>query len=261
VHNPSRAVEDLPAKIANFHGFMADALMLQRICLSVLHKDFAAFRNAEIKASFYPYLGLTHTIRRRGSRWVVRISDHCRNAPAWVLEAIVAILACKITHRKPGKKIRQIYEAFRKDPRIAEEVKRRRLLKGRKIIRLEEGEYHAPEEIYCDVNRRYFNNQVEIRAIGWGPRRSWGRLGHYDPIHQTITLSPVLDSPRVPEYVVGYIIYHEMLHTLFGDSASVGRNMHHPPEYRRAERAHPDYAQAKEFLRKFCRGRSGNREI
>lgn len=228
---------------------------LRWISRSVLHAAFPSFRNMDIDARFYPYIGLTHTIRRKGSKWMLRISDHCRNAPRSVLEAIVLLLAYKVMRKKPRRRLLQAYERFRQDPVVEEAVRRRRLRKGRKQISSEAGKYHSPQEIYQDLNIRYFNNQIEIRRIGWGPRKSWERLGHYDPVHQTISLSRVLDSPVVPKYVVSYIIYHEMLHSLFDETSFGSIKRHHPPEFRRTEKAYPDYADAKKFLREFCRSR------
>jgi hypothetical protein len=226
--------------------------LLQYICRSVLSP---LFHNMSIDASFYPYIGLTHTIRRKGSAWVVRISDHCRRAPGHVLEAIVAILACKIMRKKPGRKHRDAYELFRKSPSVLESVRKRRVQKGKKRIAIHAGEYHSLQNIFQEINRRYFNNQIEISRIGWGFRMSWGRLGHYDPVHRSITLSPVLDSPRVPEFVVNYIVYHEMLHAVFEDTSAHRSQRHHPPEFRRVEKAYPDYGKAKKFLMEYCRHR------
>jgi len=225
--------------------------LLQSISRSALQASFPVFRDTEIDATFYPYIGLTHTIRRKGDGWVVRISDHCRHAPREVLEAIVMILGAKIARRRPSPRYLKIYESFRKDPAVVESVRRRRLRKGRKQIANTAGKHHSPVEIYREVNSRFFNNQIEISRIGWGLRRSWGRLGHYDPVHHTITLSPVLDSPAVPAYVVRFIVYHEMLHEVF-DKPSTGFRRHHPPEFRRAEEAYPDYRRAKQFLDQYC---------
>lgn len=222
---------------------------LQWLCRSVLKAAFPIFKNAEIEAGFYPYIGLTHTIRRKGSRWIVRISDHCRNAPRTVIEAIVMILGSKIVRRKPPRKFLENYESFRNDLSIAESVKARRRQKGRKNISAVAGKHYVPAELFRDINARFFNNQLEVQKIGWGQRKGWARLGHYDPIHHTITLSPVLDSPKVPEYVVRYIVYHEMLHVVFEDMPVRGFRKHHPAEFRRAERGYPDYARASKFLR------------
>jgi predicted metal-dependent hydrolase len=224
---------------------------LQWLCRTILKDASPAFRDMTIDASFYPYIGLTHTIRRKGSTWVVKISDHCEHAPSHVLEAIIRILACKVIRRKPNQRYVETYEDFRKSSWIAEAVRERRLQKGRKRIAGEKGKYYSLREIYQELNGNYFNDQIEIRRIGWGLRKSRQRLGHYDPVHHTITLSPVLDSPKVPGYVVRYIVYHEMLHAVFESTPSVGYQRHHPAAFRRAERAYPDYARAKIFLRQY----------
>lgn len=235
---------------------LSPSLELEWICRSALHAVFPVFRGAHIEARFYPYLGLTHTIRRTGSGWRLRISDHCRHAPRIVLEAIALILAAKVLRRKPPARMLEVYAQFRRAEDVEESVRARRLQRGRKIIGSGEGNYHSLGQVYREVNQRFFSDQVEIRKLGWGPRRSWGRLGHYDPVHNTITISPVLDSPRVPRYVVAYIVYHEMLHTLFGDSLSgTGRRRHHPVGFRKAEQAYPDYLAAKRFLTAYCRTR------
>jgi len=229
---------------------------LEWICRAVLQANYSAFRDTHVEARFHPYVGLTHTIRRSSVGWVLRISDHCRRAPRRVLEGIALLLASKVLRRKPPRRVIEEYARFRKSAEVAESVRARRLQRGRKMIGSGEGKHHSLSAIYREVNERHFGNQVEIRKLGWGARRSWSRMGHYDPVHHTITISPVLDSPRVPCEVIAYIVYHEMLHTLFElEDAPDGRNRHHPPGFRKAERAYPDYESAKRFLDSFCRRR------
>jgi predicted metal-dependent hydrolase len=234
-------------------GIGIDAEKLQSICSTALESSFPEFRDAEIEAKFYPYVGLTHTLRRKKAKWVLRISDHCRSAPVQVIEAIVKILACRVMRRKPPRKVVEAYDQFRREPGIESAVRGRRAEKGRKQFSVKPGKYHSLRKIYRELNERYFNSQIEIKRIGWGLRKGRGRLGHYDPIHNTITLSPVLDDPNVPLYVVRYIVYHEMLHVLFGQESSGGSRKHHPVEFRNIERAYPDYRKAKKFLDDFTR--------
>jgi hypothetical protein len=228
---------------------------LQWICRNVLHARFATFRDAEISASFYPYIGLTHTIRRKGARWIVRISDHCRQAPREVLEAIMLILAYKVMRRRPPAEISSAYERYRQDPQVEASVRQRRRVRGHKKISAFPGKYHSLAKLYEDLNHRYFNNQIEISRLGWGMRPSWRRLGHYDPTHHAIAVSPVLDSPRVPSYVVSYILYHELLHALYDVMDAKGRKRYHHAEYLKAEKAFPDYHRAKKFLTAYCQAR------
>jgi hypothetical protein len=229
--------------------------LLQYICKAILQDSSPIFQNMHIDACFYPYIGLTHTIRRKGSAWIIRVSDHCRNAPRPVLEAIITILACKIMRRKPHRKHWNAYELFRMNPSVLESVRNRRLREGRKHIAGHEGKCHSLQKTYEEINNRFFNDQIEIERIGWGFRISWARLGHYDPVHHTITLSPALDSLKVPKFVVSYIVYHEMLHAIFEDTPAHRTRKHHPPEFRRIEKAYPDFAKAKKFLVEYCRNR------
>jgi hypothetical protein len=229
---------------------------LEWICRSVLLSMSPSFRDARIVASFYPYIGLTHTIRRRDGDWVIRVSDHCRRAPGLVLEAIAIILGCKILRRRPPSRMLDVYDQFCRNPAVRAQVQGRRRLRGQKRINSVEGRHHDLAAIYRSLNEQYFGKRVEIGTVGWGLRASWRRLGHYDPLHQTITVSPVLDSPRVPQSVLAYLVYHEMLHAVFEDSVSPGRKRHHPPEFRRAERAYPTYDSARKFLDRFCKNKA-----
>jgi hypothetical protein len=231
--------------------------VLQWICNALLRARFEQFRHADIRAQYYSYIGLTHTIRRRGSTWVIRVSDHCRNAPRAVLESIVLMLACKVTRRRVPTEAAKMYDQYRRSEPVREAVNARRLRRGRKMIGHTEGKHHSLREIFRDLNARYFGDRIEIQKIGWGPRRGWVRLGHYDPVHHTITISPVLDSARVPVSALAFVVYHEMLHAVFDDSSGTDRRRHHTPSFRRAERGYEGYSAAQKFLREFSayRGR------
>jgi len=224
---------------------------LEWICRSAFRR-FGTLSGADVSASFYPYVGLTHTIRRRGSRWIVRVSDHCRHARRAVLEAIVHLLACKIARRRPPAATVDIYERFRREPYVEALVDERRRRRGKKLIADPAGTHHSLLEIYHELNAGYFNGQVELQRIGWGPRRAWTRLGHYDPVHHTITISPVLDSPAVPRSALAFVVYHELLHALFDENPGKRRRLHHTAAFRKAEQGYSGYASARTFLDKFC---------
>ena len=44
-------------------------------------------------------------------------------------------------------------------------------------------------------------------------------LGHYDPSHNAIVISRILDAAAVPRLVVEYVMFHEMLHLRIPDRA------------------------------------------
>jgi hypothetical protein len=88
--------------------------------------------------------------------------------------------------------------------------------------------------------------------ITWGTRRRTGarhslHLGTYDAAQRLVRLHPVLDQPAVPAFFVRYILFHELLHAALPGRREGGRTIHHGPEFRRRERAYPDYERARRW--------------
>jgi hypothetical protein len=59
----------------------------------------------------------------------------------------------------------------------------------------------------------------------------------------------------VPEFVVDFIVYHELLHKKHGLRWSGSRAHAHTPEFRRDERRFPGMAEAERVLRRIAAGR------
>jgi hypothetical protein len=139
---------------------------LQWIFHSVLPTLSPSFRDVRIRASFYPYIGLTHTIRRRKGEWVIRVSDHCRRAPGLVLDAIAVMLGCKILRRPPASHMLDLYQQFCRDPAVQEEVEGRRRRRGQKRMKSAAGRHHDLGAIYRNLNQQYFG--TGLKSAKWG---------------------------------------------------------------------------------------------
>ena len=68
------------------------------------------------------------------------------------------------------------------------------------------------EEMFQEINGRFFKGVLSPCRLEWGRQRAHNRTGLYDPAARCIRISPVLDDPSVPSYVVEFVLYHEMLH-------------------------------------------------
>ena len=92
--------------------------------------------------------------------------------------------------------------------------------------------------------------------ITWGPRRRLRRgqrsirLGAYDFEHRYIRVHRHLDQPIVPEWFVGFVVFHELLHHRLGVSTKGGRRVIHSQEFRALEASHPRYLEAQQWERK-----------
>ena len=83
---------------------------------------------------------------------------------------------------------------------------------GRKQIHSPTGSAYDLEEVFEDLNRRFFHGLMARPRLTWSRGHARNRLGHYDPAHNAIVISRAFDDQRVPRYAVEYIVYHEMLH-------------------------------------------------
>lgn len=112
------------------------------------------------------------------------------------------------------------------------------------------GRHHDLAASFERVNRRYFDGRMPRPTLTWNATITHRKLGHYNLVTDTVLLSVTLDDPRVPAYVVDFVMYHELLHKQLGVRAVNGRQRAHTPEFRRAERRFHDFPRAEVFLRR-----------
>ncbi|MEX1366657.1 MAG: SprT-like domain-containing protein, partial [Nannocystaceae bacterium] len=112
-----------------------------------------------------------------------------------------------------------------------------------------EGRYHNLQEIFDELNRKYFEDAIEAR-ITWGKRvkrrrsRDSIELGKYVFDDKLIRIHPVLDAEDVPRFFVASVVFHEMLHEVHGPARVDGRREYHPPQFRRDEERFEHYVEA-----------------
>lgn len=113
------------------------------------------------------------------------------------------------------------------------------------------GQAHDLHAAFVRVNTAYFSGRVARPSLAWGRTRTLRKLGHYDQVRDTVVVSPVLDDRAVPEYVIDFVIYHELLHKELGVALVNGRRNAHTPAFRAAERAFTHYHEARTFIARF----------
>jgi len=199
---------------------------------------------------FYPYRNLTNTIRSRGGRILVRISDILDGAPEHILSALIVILLHKLCSRRVQSTQLTAYRGYINDPCIRAKTEATRRLRGRKDFGPPAGDVFDLARLFEQLNAEYFDQRVAVAHLSWSQRVSHRTLGHFDPAHKAIVINRKLDHPLVPESVVQYVLYHEMLHALFGiEHTAEGRRHCHHARFRQAERQFAHYSRARQFIR------------
>jgi len=203
-----------------------------------LRVDFCQFANAD---SF---------IRLNDGRLHVRMSDLLSGAPAPVLEALAHILLGKLYRRPIARQYNHRYRLYlnRKDVRRQAQIVRQ--ARGRKFISGPQGEHYNLDQIFERLNAAHFDGLLGRPELGWSRRRARHMLGHFDPAHNAIILSRILDQKTVPEIAVEYVMFHEMLHLRHPVEHNGARRCVHTKEFRADEKQFPRLKEAKEYLKR-----------
>lgn len=202
---------------------------------------------------FYPYAEGRSTIRLEGGRHKIKLNEALLGAPDEVLEAIVGILICKLEgipeSRVPATARRAYHEYMVSDrPRVGR--------KSRKHIE-PVGTHRSLLESYLRVTLDMDLAVPLTPTLSWSKQVSRRRFGHWDAEHKAIVISQVLDDPAVPEFVLDYVVYHEILHIIHPAKMGSGdKRRVHTATFTRHERKFPKWQEAEAWIAKLA-GRRG----
>ena len=203
-----------------------------------------------IHLEFYPFVGINHTIRLRNGCLFVRLSDLFEHAPLDVIEALAVILMFKLYRRRIPRSASQKYHSFANSVEMRQKSQTNRGQRGRKLHVSPRGEYFDLHSLFTKLNHQYFEGKLKEIKLGWSLKKSRRILGHFDPSHDSITISRVFDDAQVPEAIVSYVLYHEMLHALSADSANFDCRIRHSREFKAREKKFAGFKYANDWIRK-----------
>lgn len=206
-----------------------------------------------IHISFYPYIGINHTIRIRNGEIHVRISEICREMPLPCHKGLAYILVGKLLRKKIPAGAREVYSVYVKSAVVRDLATANKRARGRKVVTTSKGHIFDLDEIFESLNRDYFRGAIPKPALTWSARKTYRILGHHDATHDHVAISRSLDSADVPRYVVEYIVFHEMLHIAHPTKHVNGRRYNHTVAFKRDERKFAHYQKAEEWIERNVR--------
>lgn len=204
----------------------------------------------EFHVEFFPFANVNNTIRLREGEVRVRISDLLEGAPEPVARAIAHILLAKLYRKPVGRAESVRYRKYVSSHDMSRKAHLIRQMRGRKHLNGARGERYDLDEIFDDLNRRFFFGLLARPQMTWSRDHARNALGHYDPAHNAIVVSRIFDQRHVPLYAVEYLVYHEMLHLKYPVKLRGSRRCVHPAEFQAEERLFTHLEEAKQFLKK-----------
>ena len=199
---------------------------------------------------FRRFTSLNTTIRLREGKLLVRLSDLLEGAPESVHRAIAHILLAKLYKKPITPAHADRYRRHVSSEAVSKQAEHIRQTRGRKRILSAQGHRWHLDEIFEDLNRRFFHGLLGRPTLTWSAHQARRMLGHYDAAHNTIVVSRVFDRPDTPRCAVEYLLYHEMLHLKHPVRVRAGRRCVHSREFQAEERLFPELEAAKAYLKK-----------
>jgi hypothetical protein len=206
-----------------------------------------------IHVSFYPYIGINHTIRVRDGEIFVRIGEICREMPLPCHKGLAYILVGKLLRKKIPAGAREVYSAYIKSDEIRDRAAISKRTRGRKVVTSSKGTVYDLDAIFAWLNERYFSDPIQKPVLTWSAKKTYRILGHHDATHDHITISKSLDSLDVPQYVVEYVVFHEMLHIHHPTRHVNGRRYNHTAAFKRDEAKFAYFEEAERWIERNVR--------
>ena len=204
----------------------------------------------------YEYSTIKYTIREKRGVPEFKICDIYLLASETEFRAIIRKMLRHYSNRKNPKWDEALYKGFTRRPDVEERWKEIRLIRGTgKSMLPPKGEAHDLMELADKIAKDYFQGLFPLPRLGWSKIRAKRRFGHYDRDHNTVMVSKILDSMKVPAFLVEYILYHEFLHIKHGEKIKKNRSYVHTPAFMKDEKKFHKYSQARELLHGIVNGK------
>ena len=212
--------------------------------LKEVHNKHFPRKLKRLSAEFYPYQSIKQTVKWNAFFINIRISIHFKSAPAEILEIISLLLLAKVYRYKVSPDIRNIYQQYVEQIKSQLPAKKPGILKNYNS----QGLYFNLRDIFNVLNQMYFTNELQVKNIGWSKKTSFRRLGFYNEERDLLVISKIFDSDKVPEEVIYYLVYHEMLHILLPIKRLNGRRIVHARKFKELEKQYPDYSKINKWI-------------
>jgi hypothetical protein len=203
-----------------------------------------------IEVHFRSYANANAQIKLAEGRLSVKIADTLAGAPESVHEALAEILLSKLFRRPVPAASNDRYRRYLNSRDVRRNLDLVRQVRGRKHLGHPKGRHYDLDQMFEELNFRYFFGLMARPALGWSRQESRTMLGHYDPSHNAIVLSRVLDRAETPRLAVEYVLYHEMLHLRHPVEHEGARRCVHTRAFKDAEKQFERLREAKAMLRK-----------
>lgn len=206
-----------------------------------------------VSAEYHPYAELKHTWTRRQGTVSFRISDYLDMMPEEVAEALAWFLLCRVYGKRCPSRMAERYLEHARSRTMWQPKKKVYVSRARNLSFRPVGAARDLGTVFDYVNSCYFEGAVRRPDLAWAKESPSVRLGFYFEPLDILAANRVLDSEKVPRYVLEFVVYHELLHGVMGARGTPTRRVCHTKEFREREMMFSMHADAEAWLSRLAR--------
>jgi predicted metallopeptidase len=192
------------------------------------------------------------SLRMKASKVFISFQDTLHTYPEEFVRALIFVAFSRVTKKTQNPKYHQFLSIIKQNrtSRIIPPLS--------PILRDPQGDCYHLELIAQKVLEDYrivFKNYFDTYYVQykWNNKNTFRKLAYFNPNHHIIVVSPNFDRLEVPQYVLEYLIYHELLHAFLGIVQKKGKRSIHTPEFHRLEKIFMHYELANHFLTQYTK--------
>jgi len=243
------------------------ASIIKRFCHTFCVDLQQAFHEASIQlgvqepvSEYHKFSELKHVWTKDGRHYKFKVSDYLDDAPDEVLKSLALYLLSLAYGKEGNADSAKPYLEYSASPRLWDRKRFEYMRRARSIILNPKGKHRDLDTVFQYVNSFYFSSRLPEVTLAWSRESPRRRLGFFFEPLNLLAVNAVLDSERVPRYVLEFVVYHELLHYVNPASGARVRRIHHTAEFRRQERLFTHFEDSEKWLRKLVREHKQNKD-
>ena len=197
-----------------------------------------------LKVSYRPLAEAYFRTTARGGELRVVLNDALDDAPRDVMEAMAEVIVARAYGAARPRRVGETFWRYVETEVLRERMESNYLARQRSFRPEPRGKVWDLEDIFDEVNDRYFEGVLSTPMLGWTRRPITYRWGWYSSLvrpNGIIVINVLLDDGEVPRFVPEGTMHHEMLHMLSDPKVVNGRRVVHTREFRDLERGFQNF--------------------
>lgn len=182
--NPEQRLDTIVREVGEKYGFES------------IGAEFEGFRNMVVKW-------------RRTNRWIrFKVSDYLADAPDEIFQSLARVLFQQISRERD--KYPEDLLAWLTDPSFCLRNRETYLTRSPELTGNPKGCYKDLQESYARLKEQGLVKDDPDILICWNQTSRPETPSYYSVLMKTVALTDLLDDPSVPDYVIDWLVYHDL---------------------------------------------------